>query len=184
MPLTRKERLTATVLPDPSDDPIAIVGAFGTVKDLYGTLLATRNQEIGLFWQRSNYFLVLNTALALGFFKETDYAPVFAVMGTLASVLWFWVCLGGKFWQTRWEQRLMDFERQHLSGLEFFSANADRVDMDVARGFKFREQGWLKKWIYRYALLQHPSVSFSMILLSLLFLIGWSVVAVIDLTRI
>lgn len=30
--------------------------------------LDTRNFEISLYWQRSNYFLVLNTALAVGFF--------------------------------------------------------------------------------------------------------------------
>jgi len=39
------------------------------VKDLYKTLLDTRNLEINLFWQRSNYFLVLNTGIAFGFFN-------------------------------------------------------------------------------------------------------------------
>ena len=39
------------------------------LKDLYKTLLDTRNLEISLFWQRSNYFLVLNTGIAFGFFN-------------------------------------------------------------------------------------------------------------------
>src|SRR4051794_39983352 len=39
------------------------------LKDAYQVLLSTRNLEIGLFWQRSNYFLVLNSGLALGFFS-------------------------------------------------------------------------------------------------------------------
>jgi hypothetical protein len=37
----------------------------GSIKlEAYRTALATRNLEINLFWQRSNYFLVLNTAIA------------------------------------------------------------------------------------------------------------------------
>ena len=38
-------------------------------KDLYRVALDTRNLESTLFWQRCNYFLVLNSALALGFFN-------------------------------------------------------------------------------------------------------------------
>src|SRR5688572_6711091 len=94
----------------------------GPVKDVHSTLVATRNLEIGLFWQRANYFLVLNSAMALGFFnlKETTYALVLALMGLSSSILWVLVCLGGKYWQTRWEQRLMDFESHHLPGLALF----------------------------------------------------------------
>ncbi|HEY4679149.1 MAG TPA: hypothetical protein VIJ01_18425 [Candidatus Angelobacter sp.] len=45
------------------------------VWDAYKVLIDTRNLEINLFWQRSNYFLVLNTGLAIGFFniKEDWY---------------------------------------------------------------------------------------------------------------
>src|SRR5207248_3234570 len=38
--------------------------------DAYKIALETRNLEINLFWQRSNYFLVLNTAIAVGFFAR------------------------------------------------------------------------------------------------------------------
>jgi hypothetical protein len=80
------------------------------IKDLYRTLLDTRNLEISLFWQRSNYFLVLNSGIAFGFFNSMKprFAIIFAVIGFVASVLWFWVCLGSKFWQARWEHRLFD----------------------------------------------------------------------------
>ncbi len=61
--------------------------------------------EIGLFWQRSNYFLVLNTAIATGFFVLVDKsAPLAVLLGPLGcwvSVLWFAVNLGSKYWQTR-----------------------------------------------------------------------------------
>jgi lipoprotein signal peptidase len=61
------------------------------LKDLYKTLLDTRNLEINLFWQRSNYFLVLNTGIAFGFFNLTKpmYRIAFAIMGIIASFLWF-----------------------------------------------------------------------------------------------
>lgn len=144
------------------------------VKDLYKTLLDTRNLEINLFWQRSNYFLVLNTGIAFGFFnlKDGKFAVIFAVMGLFASILWFWVCLGGKFWQTRWEQRLLEFEREHLPGLDFFGASPERIRADVEKGLAFHNLRWSQRIIYRLAL-NKPSVSYSMIRLSGLFVIGW-----------
>lgn len=144
------------------------------VKDLYKTLLDTRNLEINLFWQRSNYFLVLNTGIAFGFFnlKDGKFAIIFAVMGLFASLLWFWVCLGGKFWQTRWEQRLLEFEREHMPGLDFFGASPERLRADVEKGLAFHEMRWSQWLVYRLAL-NKPSVSYSMIRLSALFVIGW-----------
>lgn len=92
-------------------------------RELYKVLIDTRNQEINLFWQRSNYFLVLNTAIAVGFVHIEDGKPirlVLAFLGFAASVLWFGVCLGGKYWQTRWEQRLLEFEEENLPRPWFF----------------------------------------------------------------
>lgn len=145
------------------------------VKDLYKTLQDTRNLEINLFWQRSNYFLVLNTGIAFGFFnlENRQFSFIFAILGLLASILWFWVCLGGKFWQTRWEQRLLEFEREHLPGLDFFGASPDRIRADVEKGIAFHKHGWRQRLIYRLALNKKPSVSFSMIQLAALFVVGW-----------
>lgn len=145
------------------------------VKDLYKTLLDTRNLEINLFWQRSNYFLVLNTGIAFGFFniKEPRFAIIFAIAGFFASLLWFWVCLGGKYWQTRWEQRLLDFEKEHLPGLDFFSASPERIKDDVEKGFAFhRDMSWTQRLVYKLAL-KKPSVSYSMIRLAALFALSW-----------
>ncbi len=145
------------------------------IKDLYKTLLDTRNLEINLFWQRSNYFLVLNTGIAFGFFnsKEPRFAAIFATFGLLASLLWFFVCLGGKYWQARWEQRLLEFEREHLPDIAFFGATHERIQSDVEKGLSFHiDIGWLKRFIYNLAL-RGPSVSYSMIRLSILFIVGW-----------
>jgi len=144
------------------------------VKDLYATLIGTRNLEINLFWQRSNYFLVLNSGVVFGFFnlKDTRYAIIFGLMGLVVSSLWFWVCLGSKFWQTRWEQRLLEFENEHLPGLEFFAATQNRIRSDVLKGFAFEHLGRIQGAVYRLAL-RKPSVSYSMILLSAIFVFGW-----------
>jgi len=151
----------------------------GPLKDLHATLVETRNLEIGLFWQRANYFLVLNSGLALGFFnlKDTRYAPLFALVGLAASILWLRVCLGGKYWQTRWEQRLMDFEANNFENLAFFSADKSRLSDDVSRGLGFHETRGLKEFIYKRLATQKPSVSFSMILLAGLFVVTWIVLA-------
>ena len=156
-------------MPDGENKPII------EVKDLYKTLLDTRNLEINLFWQRSNYFLVLNTGIAFGFFnlKDGKFAVIFAVMGLLASLLWFWVCLGGKFWQTRWEQRLLEFEKDHLPGLDFFGASPERIRADVEKGLALNKLRWSQRLVYRLVL-NKPSVSYSMIRLSALFIMAWA----------
>src|SRR5438552_16696563 len=77
--------------------------------DAYKTALDTRNFEIQLFWQRSNYFLVLNTAIGTGYFALGDdhhYAILLAAFGVVISWLWLMVNLGSKFWQSRWEKQL------------------------------------------------------------------------------
>jgi glycerol uptake facilitator-like aquaporin len=127
----------------------------------------------------------LNSGIVLGFFnlKETKYAVVFAFMGMMASVLWVWVCLGSKFWQTRWEQRLFDFEKEYFPGLDFFSAEPARLLEDVTRGFAFEDLGTIQRSLYGLALLK-PSVSYSMLRLSMLFVSGWIAVIVIFLFKI
>jgi hypothetical protein len=145
------------------------------LRDFYKVLIDTRNVEIHLFWQRSNYFLILNTGIAFGFFnlKEARYVWIMAIFGLLASILWFRVCLGGKYWQARWEQRLQDFEREHFPHLVFFLAPEGRVREDASRGLLFFELNPIKRFVYKQASRSKPSVSFSMILLALLFVFGW-----------
>src|SRR5208337_3983956 len=106
-------------------------------KDVYKMAIDTRNFEISMFWQRSNYFLVLNSALALGFFnlQKPDnlrvYPLVFAGFGILVSYLWYQVNLGAKFWQARWEQRLLKVEEVLIPGAKFFAADYDTIYTDV-----------------------------------------------------
>lgn len=149
-------------------------------KDVYGHLIATRNFEIGLFWQRSNYFLGLNSGLAVGYFTLDNplYQLVLAALGLLASTLWLAVCLGSKFWQTRWEARLAEFEQEHFPALGLFAADALRIHRDVETGFDLAQVKGMKRMIYGLTLSSKPSVSYSMIRLAMLFVIGWAVLGV------
>lgn len=147
------------------------------IKDLYKTLLDTRNLEINLFWQRSNYFLVLNSGIALGFFNSSkpQFAIIFAVFGFIASLLWFWVCLGSKFWQARWEHRLAEFENEHMPNLAFFAASQERIESDARSGLGFhKDMSLTQRLVYRLAA-HRPSVTYAMIRLSMVFALGWLV---------
>jgi hypothetical protein len=54
---------------------------------VYRVAKEARNMEIGLFWQRSNYFLVLSTAIAAGFFslRDAKYALPLASFGLVVG---------------------------------------------------------------------------------------------------
>ena len=156
-------------------------GDIGT-ESLYRILIDTRNLEVNLFWQRANYFLVLNSGIVLGIFSVTKAIPVrvFAVIGILASLLWFWACLASKYWQTFWAERLAEFERKNFAGLDFFSANRKTRDAFVKQGLEAEGLGKTETSVYGLAK-QCRSVSISMLLLSLVFALGWLAVLVYSL---
>ena len=144
--------------------------------EAYKIALETRNFEIGLFWQRSNYFLALNAALSIGFFRITNdtHSILFAFLGVFVSILWYKVNLGSKYWQARWEYRLSLKEEEIANGLEFFSADAKLIQSDVEKSFEHgaAKKRKFQKWVEKQAL-KKPSVSYNMILLSLMFVVTW-----------
>lgn len=151
-------------------------------KDVYKMAIDARNFEVSMFWQRSNYFLVLNTAIALGFFNLQKpeftriYSLVLAGFGILVSYLWYQVNLGAKFWQCRWEQRLLEVENILIPGAKFFAADHSTILTDVQNSLSSGpKKSGFRRWLDKQ-ILSKPSVSHSMILLSLLFLFGWIVV--------
>ena len=103
--------------------------------ELYKIAIQTRNMEIGLFWQRSNYFLVLNTATAVGFFSIGiwAYQVALSLFGLVVSVLWFRVNLGSKYWQSRWEHRVSVLEQEIDGNIQMFSATKEVCNSDVER---------------------------------------------------
>ena len=144
-------------------------------KDIYKFALDTRNFEISLFWQRSNYFLVLNSALALGFFnlQKPEYAFFLAWFGFFVSALWLRVNLGSKYWQSRWEHRLSEIERNIAPDLQFFAADWGTIQDDVEKSLKNNNHaGCFRKWLDNQVLKKH-SVSYNMTLLSITFCLSW-----------
>ena len=142
--------------------------------ELYKIALDTRNMEIGLFWQRSNYFLVLNTATAVGFFlKATEkYQMLIGLFGLIVAVLWLGVNLGSKFWQSRWEFRLREAEKSLEQNIQYFSASWETINSDVEKSLNFSNHNKLRKIIDKLVIMK-PSVSFIMTLLSILFILLW-----------
>ncbi len=148
--------------------------------EAYRIARETRNLEINLFWQRSNYFLVMSTAIAAGFFslKDGRYGLPLAILGLVVAALWVAVNLGSKFWQSRWEYRLSLTEKELRSGMNLFSADWETVQDDVRRSLEFRKRGKLHQ-LYSRSVLLKPSVTLMMTLLSLGLVLFWVAVVVI-----
>jgi len=144
-------------------------------EELYKIAIDTRKLEVNLFWQRSNYFLALNTAIAIAFFtqKAEIYAPIIAMLGIIVSLLWFNVSTGAKFWQSRWEYRLMKLEKELGEDINLFSADWDVIYSDVQESIKYGKHSGIAKIIDK-AILKKPSVSLMMIVLSIVFILTWS----------
>jgi hypothetical protein len=150
-------------------------------KDLFKIVLDTRNFEISNFWLRSNYFLVLNSALAIGFVNSKVF-PLqlgIAALGLIAAMLWYWVTLGSKFWQVRWEAKLAQVEAYYVARgampieFELFSKPTSNVKLDVELELKREKRdSWFSRFIDTQVL-RKPSVTLAMIRLSVLFAVVW-----------
>jgi len=154
-----------------------------TPEEKFRTSLEIRNMEIHLFWQRSNFFLALTTAIAIGFFTltETSAKLPLAFLGLISSVLWFLVNLGSKFWQARWEEKLRDVESELFPNLNFFKESYDVIRPSVERSLSRqmgKRQTVFRRLIIRAVLIK-PSVSSLVIYLSVFFCIFWLVYIII-----
>jgi hypothetical protein len=152
--------------------------------EAYRVAKEARNLEITLFWQRSNYFLVLSTAIAAGFFslRDVKYALPLATFGLVVGFLWIAVNLGSKFWQSRWEHRLRLTEEQLRPGMNLFSASWETVQEDVRQSFQFRRRGMIHRAYCRLVLLK-PSVSLVMTVLSVAFVVFWIAMLVVTVRK-
>lgn len=151
-----------------------------TPYELFKTALDTRNLEINLFWQRCNYFLVLNSALAYGVIsgKSNHYLLPLAILGTLVCLLWYRVALGSKYWQERWEFCLKDLEerlkeqKKFSADVALFSGDWQDIQDEVRYSLSSSQHSLFEKFIDRQ-ILTKPSVTQSMIYLVIIFFFGW-----------
>jgi hypothetical protein len=121
--------------------------------------------------------MVLNTAIAVGFFsqKNAAYAPVLAALGVIVSLLWFFVNLGGKYWQSRWEERAAILERTVAPEAKLFSADPELVRKDVEESLACGKHTGFQKWLDKQVL-KKPSVSYQMMVLSFFFFCFWAAI--------
>ena len=77
-------------------------------QEVYKIAVNTRQTEIQLFWQRSNYFMVLNIAIAVGFFalKNESYDPVLAGLGAPVLAALGAAVFGALVFNQSWRQIL------------------------------------------------------------------------------
>jgi hypothetical protein len=145
--------------------------------------LDNRAFEIQLFWQRSNYFLVLITALGIGVFsiKDPIFSLLIAIAATTSSYFWFRTNLGSRFWQESWEAEVILLA--HELGIRSFqrpmSEIVAQVDKELSGG---NNKGKFRGWIDR-KILEKPSVSYHMIKLSIASMFLWGVVSFVFLLR-
>jgi hypothetical protein len=152
--------------------------------DLYKIALETRNLEIALFWQRCNYFLVLNTALGVAYFSARSQAPVatVALLGLVVCVLWFRVAIGSKFWQERWEICLSAVERELIAKNQFpteilfFSLPVASAQAHIRDRFSTSSTTGLYRFLGPL-IARKPSVTLAMMLLVLASMVFWLILA-------
>lgn len=143
--------------------------------------LDNRAFEIQLFWQRSNYFMALMTALGVGVFaiKDTKYALLISIFATITSWYWYKTNLGSKFWHESWEvevvnlakeQGIRSFERPTLEVIDQVKKSLEDASASLKRNF-------VRRWLDRQ-ILKKPSVSHYMILLSLTSSLLWGIISI------
>jgi hypothetical protein len=142
--------------------------------------LDNREFEIQMFWQRSNYFLVLITALGVGAFtiEQEAFSLLLAVFAAISSFYWYRTNLGSKFWQESWEVEVMLLARR-MNIASFERSTEDivkQVSKSLARGWAPKKKSWLRRCIDRQ-IVSKPSVSYYMIMLSITSTVIWVIVS-------
>jgi hypothetical protein len=148
--------------------------------EVYKIALATRNLEINLFWQRCNYFLILNSALAYGYTQLKDEFLILPItlLGLVVCILWYRVALGSKYWQECWEAKLHQLERDYIKNgyfpreITLFSTSWREIRKDVKNSLESANHSLFEQ-IIDNQILKKPSVTQSMVYLVLIFIFSW-----------
>lgn len=140
--------------------------------------LDNRAFEIQLFWQRSNYFLVLMSALGVAAFaiEEPIFSLMVSLLAVIASFLWFRTNQGSKFWQERWEIEVKSLSKE--IGIRSFGRSISDIKVQVAQSLYpggVIKVNSFRTWILK-GVLEKPSVTYHMIILSFASTVVWAVV--------
>jgi hypothetical protein len=158
--------------------------------DIYHVALSTRNLEISLFWQRCNYFLLLNSALAYGYIQLTKefFIFPFTVLALMVCIQWYRVALGSKYWQENWEAKLHQLELDYRldgyfpSNQSLFSTPWKAIHKNVKNSLESANHSLFEQ-IIDNQILKKPSVTQSMVYLVLMFTVSWIFVVLYEFYR-
>lgn len=144
--------------------------------------MSNRLFEIQLFWQRSNYFLGLMIAMGVAAYsvKDTKIVPIVLIAGTLASFFWFRTNLGSKFWQESWEKEVHELSKE-LKIRSFEKSESD-IKYQVRDSLTKSNRSKIRILIDEMVL-DKPSVTYNMIILSSLSTFIWAFLLLINLTH-
>ena len=143
-----------------------------SAKEIFYIAKETRDFEIRMFWQRTNYFLLLNSAVggaSLYFLKQDDYnymVILFCIIGIFVCWAWINVGLGSKYWQAHWEQVLIDLQEKTGLKEEMDIFSPKYTDDRVKKSLKMNR-------CYDCMVLKKPSVSRWMHRTAFFFFIVW-----------
>lgn len=145
--------------------------------------LRNREFEIQLFWQRSNYFLVLITALGIGFFsiEELIYKFFLSLFGLIACLLWYNTNLGSRFWQVFWEHEVESLAKEF--DVASFQKTTTHIKGELKSSMAHSESKHaFRKWIDK-EVVRKPSVTISMIYLSIWAMVFWALLLLANLCQ-
>lgn len=151
-----------------------------SLKSIYRISIETRNFEITQLINRSNFFMLFQSVLLASIMQEQLKRPfvefMICITGVMMSYYQLQMASGAKFWQERWEQRVLSFERmlceklKDQQGLSYhlFSVAPEEIKKDV-------QQGLTGSGVINFLILQRNSVSRAPIKVALVLLIIWIV---------
>ena len=103
----------------------------------------TRRFEIELSWKRTNYFSIMVGALFIGYYTLKDeplLAILISLLGFCASLAWFFVNKGSKFWQENWEINIDCIEaitKDNMLHSNVFSYHYNHRPLHPTRAYPF-----------------------------------------------
>ena len=161
-------------------------------KEIFDIALKARDFEIRMFWQRCNYFLLLNTSVGVGAGTAAVHYNALAflglcVIGMVVCFAWIRVGLGSKYWQSHWEW-VVDRMQKNVGLTESKNFFSDHPNV------RKRVRKWLEKKpkeedgeedigrpnFYNSCVLEKPSVSGWMHRTACFFFVVWVVAAIIS----
>jgi hypothetical protein len=144
--------------------------------ELYKIAVGTRQFEIQMLWQRSNYFLIFQTALVVGLAaakQDRWVSALVSLLGVATAIVWCMVNAGSKYWQVRWEAAAARLEGDIAKDARLFAASGDEVHSEVEKSLEASGHNPLVRLIDRFVLYK-PSVSLMMMVLSLGSFVVWA----------